>query len=209
MNSVQSQCIAVAVATLLTAASVHGEGGGKAAETGAVPTNATVTLRVVDLYMNASNVLCLGTNRFAAAQLTNRLALYSGKIDAIAVHGGTNDGQVAALTSEMLGKVARLGLPLLVVEEDGSTSQTSQADDGETRTVTLNSDHLVSGLRQIGAIGDRPLPSLRAELGLDEEGGTRDLNKLELGLPESGIWLLHEADKDGRGVTGIQIKKSW
>jgi len=211
MDSVRLRCIVAAcAATLMTEAPLRGEGSAWAAEEVADGTNATVTLRVVDLYINPSNTLCLGTNRFAATQLTNRLAAYDGKIDAIAVHGGsTNGGQTATLTPEMLGKLARLGVPLLVVEEEGSLSPEPETDDGEPRTITLNSDHLVSGLRWLEAIGDRPLPSLRAELGLDEESGTRDLNKLELGLPESGIWLLHEMDEDGRGVTGIQIKKSW
>lgn len=198
----------VAIATLLAlAVRLHGDEPAAKSEAGPARTNRTFALRVVDVYLASSNEVYVGTNLVAATQLTNQLALYQGEVDAVAVHAGTNDARAAGLTSEMMGKLVHMGLPVLVVEESGSFAR--QPDDGETRTVTLNSDHLVAGLRRIKAIRDRPLPSLRAELGLDEEEGTRDLKKVELGFPERGIWLLHEADEEGRGMTGIQIKKSW
>ena len=201
-----SHAIAAGAIMLVMSASLRGEGDTGKTATDRAGTNDTVTLRVLDIRAAASNTICIGTNRIAASQVTNHLALYRGKIDAIAMRRGTNDAQLAGLSSEMMGKLVRMGLPVLVMEESGSLEP--QREEAGMRTITLSSDHLVSGLKSIKAIRDRPLPSLRAELGLDEEKGTHGLNKIELGLPGGGIWLLHE-DDEGQGMTGIQIKKSW
>jgi len=139
----------------------------------------------------------VGTNVVAAIRAeTNVVSLKSE-----ASHG--RDGGAGLL----LRKLARAGTGLFEERESGylRLRQRDPADSSSRLTVDSR------WLRKLGV--EEPvlegMPTIRTSIELDAEHGMREMRKVEFGLFDDVLWLMHEQREDEGNVTGVQLRGTW
>lgn len=139
--------------------------------------------------------------------LAGRLALLDAD-DTIAFSGSVTGGSVRAADRHVFETVARIGVPLVLVEEGGS-------DNAAGRPVTLGTPRIRQALAvydKLAGQGDRTQPLAGADLVLrfdpDDQKGYL-LRRIELGLGGQSLWLVHELGRETESSTSIQLKKEW
>lgn len=185
------------------------------AQTGAGEAEIETEIHVVDLTIISTNCVILGTNAMSLVAATNTIAACRDMIDIIAVHGSMEGKSLADAKSSTVAKIARVGIPLVIVEKDGEYAWREHTGADGVRTVRIGTGQFAA-LRRLwkgekrGA--DAPAGvALRSALRWDTETGTYDFSQVELGLFGERVWLIHEFQEtdDESGTIGIQIKKQW
>lgn len=139
--------------------------------------------------------------------LAGRLALLD-EDDTIAFSSSVTGASVRAADRHVFETVAKIGVPLVLVEEGGS-------DGAAGRPVTLSTPRLRQALNlydKLAGQGDRAQPLAGADLVLrfdpDDQKGYL-LRRIELGLGGQSLWLVHELGRETESSTSIQLKKEW
>jgi hypothetical protein len=114
-----------------------------------------------------------------------------------------------------LAKIARVGLPLVIVEKDGEVAWRETSGGDGTRTARIGTDQLAALRRLLGRGRDgaktSSLPVLETTVGWDTATGAYGLNRVELGLFGKRVWIMFEQGEpdEESGTVGIQFKKEW
>lgn len=173
------------------------------------------SLRIVDLTMLASNRVAVGTNALSLRAVTNFVDARRHTFDAIAVHGGTTANAATQAESSVLSRIARVGVPLFLVEKDGEYVRRERDEQNSVHTVEVGSGQ-IEFLRRFWSGGKTEtdktgIPALESRLSWDEETGTYEIEKIELGLFGERAWLMYEQEEgdDETGRVGIQFKQEW
>jgi len=172
-------------------------------------------IRVLDLEVVSTNGVRIGTNVMSMAEASRLMIAHSNALDVIAVHGLDGNDAAGGKTAAAVSRIARLGVPLAIVEKDGEYTWREQSGSDGVRTVAINSGQFAALRRLLGrekaGAGEPSGPVLKTTLEWDSEAGTHELKGVELGLFGERVWLMHEQSEsdDGSGTLGIRIKKEW
>jgi len=169
--------------------------------------------RVLNIRFVQTDQVALETNVVSLADMTNQLEHVRGDNDVIAFHSSLEPSTGnPELTTQVLENIARIGIPLLVVEKDGYLSLPAAGAEGGPRTLDISTDWLLklrSGLDPARS-GESAIPSLRSKMEWNDGHDAYELRGIELGLPGSkNIWLMYEQDNDGNDLGGIRFKNTW
>jgi hypothetical protein len=172
-------------------------------------------IQVMDLVILSTNWVMVGTNAMTVVGATNLMATRQDSLDIIAVHGSpTGEGSVEK-NSAVMQKIVNVGVPLVIVEENGEFAWREQSGGDGVRSVKVGTDQFAA-LQQLwkrrkAIPGEAREPALQATVSWDETTESYELSRVELGIVGRSVWLVHEqreTDED-RGTIGIQIKKQW
>lgn len=185
------------------------------------PASETVVVQtevcVLDVVIVGTNILQIGTNALPFCAATNHIGQLGEGVELIAVHGPFATASVREARSVVLEKLARVGIPLVVVEDaEGEYEWRTHTDDDGIRTIKLSTDHLGSVSRLLQGrpnASSKPAvgPSLQTTLEWDTTIGEYQFSRVELGLVGKRVWLVHEqreSDEES-GTVGIRLKKEW
>jgi hypothetical protein len=113
--------------------------------------------------------------------------------------------------TNLLARLVRSGVNLLVREEDGSYALPDLRRGNGMHELGITSGDLRRLSRFYGlGRGSRAVPEFRSQLGLDTVRGEYDLRRIELGTPGGRLWLIHDlGDEAERGFLGLQLRYPW
>ena len=154
----------------------------------------------------------VGTNAMSLTTATNFMAAHRGSVALVAVHESA-DSPIEA-NSATLARLARTGIPLVMVEKDGEYEWRDRSATDGIRTVKFGTEQFAvfRNLRERGKIAaDSRGPVLQMSADLDTTTGKYELSRVELGLFGKSVWLMHrqhESDEEP-GTTGILFRKEW
>jgi hypothetical protein len=165
----------------------------------------------------------VGTNRLTLAEATNYLARIADRIDAVAVRGTPSPAEFKPAHVELIRRLLRLDVPVLVVEEDGVAPPVppppapagGAAAEPARRELRLSTDQLQYVLQTVRQGAPQPAataetPALRSTLRWDDAQGQYELHRIEFGMPGRHLWIVHELGADNeRGVTGVRLQREW
>lgn len=169
--------------------------------------------RVLNIWFVQTNQVIMGTNVVPLSDMTNQLEHVREDVDVIAFHSGLEPSAgKPELTTQVLENITRMGIPLLVVEEDGTLAPPATDAEGGLPNLDLSTDQILklrAGLNSAPA-DESAFPSLRSKMEWDDEKKAYDLRGIELGLPgQKNIWLIYEQDDAGNDIGGIRFKNKW
>ena len=173
-------------------------------------TNDVNEIRILDSGDVTWNGERVGTNAFAARLDQSRL-----DGDAIAFYGNLTGQDACSRDQDVFESVARTGVRMVVVEDDGSARVPFQQTDGGRPPVTVSTMYIRQALRVYDKIKGEP-PSASLLSGPDivlrfdpdnEEGYI--LKRVEVGVAGSSLWIVHETLDAIDSSTSIQYKKEW
>jgi len=184
-------------------------------ETGDKTTSSDAEICIIDIEIVATNRVRIGTNTMSTAAATDVVAKMRGKLDVVALHGAEAGDDALENKSEVITRIARAGMPLVVVERDGEYSWREQSGGDGVRTVKIDTEQFAV-LRRFWQKGNdngakSAGPVLRTSLDWDTATGTYELSRIELGLFGKKVWLMHEqreSSEDSETI-GIQLKREW
>lgn len=171
-------------------------------------------LQVLDIIMVSSNRVRIGSNTFTFAEAADRLTREVDNVDALALYIPADTLSSREDEPSRWTRLARTGIPLLLVEQDEGYALRRQTEGQEVRSVSLDSTQ-AAALRRLlygtsaNTTSARP-PVLRATLS-DTENGAPELRSLDLGLFGERVWLMHTQDDPDApdGSIGIQFRRAW
>ena len=173
-------------------------------------TNDVNEIRILDSGDVAWNGERVDTNAFAARLEQSRL-----EGDAIAFYGNLTGQDARSRDQRVFESVARTGVRMVVVEDDGSARLPFQQTDGGRPPVTVSTMRIRDALKFYDGIKGEPPPA-NLLVGPDvvlrfdpdnEEGYV--LKRVEVGVAGSSLWIVHETLNDIDSSTSIQYKKEW
>jgi hypothetical protein len=185
------------------------DGGGDRTEF-SKETNDVEEIRILDSGDVVWNGERVDTNTLAARLEQSRL-----DGDAIALYGKVTGQDARSRDQRVFESVARTGVRMVVVEDDGSARLSFQQTDGGKQPVTVSTMHVRGALKLYDRIKGEP-PSANLLSGPDvvlrfdpdnKEGYV--LKRVEVGVAGSSLWIVHEALDDSDSSTSIQYKKRW
>ena len=172
-------------------------------------------IRVVDLTIVSTNRVTIGTNTMSLKAATNLIASHRDAADVVAVHGLAGGDDPSDTQAAAVAKIARIGMPLVVVEKDGAYAWRKQSDSDGIRTLKLGTDQFATlqrlwKRRKPNAEASTE-PTLQTTVQWDTATGNYELSRVELGLFGRHVWLMHEQrdSDDESDSVGIQLKKTW
>lgn len=172
-------------------------------------------LQVLDIVIVSTNQITLGTNTLSPPPAADLIERRRDAIDVVAVHGWDEGDAATGPADSAVTKIARFGLPLVVVEKDGAYQWRGQSDSDGIRTVKIGTDH-VAALRRLWKKGEDDAsgpagPVLQTTIDWDTGSGSYELRRVELGLLGERVWLMHERGEAGDegGTVGVRLKKEW
>lgn len=206
------QCVHLLVALCAVVLSDACADGGPATAQ-QVQTNERIA--VVDVMVISSNEVAVGSNTFSLAAATNFLATHRGSVDFAAVHSPAMLATSSETTSAAAARLARVGVPLLIVEREGEYKWRGQSNQDGIRTIDLGTDQ-VAALRRLWkqeatSPANASQPAVQTSLRWDTATGTYHLDRIELGLFGRRVWIMHqqpEVDEES-GTIGIELKRDW
>ena len=206
MNMINALAVALAVPALTCTAEDPRKTEGK------LPREA---IRVLDVVVISTNRVILGTNTMHVSAATNLMARRRDDIDVVAVHGDVTGEDATGAKSATMAHIARVGVPLVVVEKEGEYAWRESSGADGVRTVEVGTDQFAA-LRRLwkrrkATPKEETEPALQTTVQWDTATGTYELNRVELGLFGRRVWLMHELREtdDESGTVGIQLKKEW
>ncbi|MBL7077138.1 MAG: hypothetical protein ISS31_06685 [Kiritimatiellae bacterium] len=181
----------------------------------ATNTSGRVEIRVLDVVVTGADRLRIGTNTMSLAAATNFVAANLDTLDVVAVHGSDAGMSPVDTKSSALARIASGDLPLVVVERDGEYVWREESGADGVRTVTMGTDQF-KALRRLwkrrrAHAEAIPSATVQTTVQWDTDTDTYGLSRIELGLFEKRVWLIHELREtdDEADAVGIQIKKEW
>ena len=209
MRLSMSELVLLLVAGLSAATGAEGEPaapGGAAGKT---------EIQVFDVVIVSTNRVMVGTNAMSLAAATNLMAVHRDALDVVAVHGPVTRDASIDDKSSVVGKIASIGVPLVLVEKDGEYAWRDLSGPDGVRTVRIGTDQFTAlrRLLQGGKAGatSPAVPVLETMVDWDTATGTYELSRIELGLLGRRVWLVHQQRdaNDESGSVGIQLKREW
>lgn len=162
---------------------------------------------VVTISMDAEGLVYWDGEIVDTNTLAGRLALLDAD-DTIAFSGAVTGAASRAADRRVFETVARIGVPLVLVEDGGLDSTAG-------RPVTLSTPRLRQALNlydKLAGQGDRVQPLAGTDLVLrfdpDDQRGYL-LRRIEVGLGGQSLWLVHELGRETESSTSIRLKKEW
>jgi len=111
--------------------------------------------------------------------------------------------------------VAQAAIPMVLVESGESYQWKSPSEDGDTQSISIQTDHLAL-IRRFwhgDSFASRLSrgPVVRITIDWDRTTGTYALRRVALGFLRKRIWLAHDISdtEDRHGTLSIQISKEW
>ena len=173
-------------------------------------TNDVEEIRVLDSGDVVWNGEPLDTNAFAARLEQSRL-----EGDAVAFYGNVTGQDARSRDQRVFEAVARTGMRMVVVEDDGSGRLPFVQTDGGKRPVTVNTMRVRDALKFYDKLkGEPPSASLLSgpDLVLSFDPDNQDgyvLRRVEVGVAGSALWIVRETLDDDNSSTSIQYKRKW
>ena len=172
-------------------------------------------IRVLDVVVTHPDRVRVGTNSMSLAAATNFVAANMEAIDVVAVHGSKPGMAPLQTGSATVARIAGVGLPLVIVEEEGEYTWREQSAEQGIRTLKVGTDQFAT-LRRLWKRRklrpeEPPQSTLQTSIEWDTATGTYELSRVELGLFGKRVWLVHEQREsdDETGTVGIQLRKEW
>ena len=111
-------------------------------------------IQVMDLVIVSTNRVTVGTNTMSLAAATNLVASQRDTLDVVAVHGSVEGDASVKTKSSAVAEIARVGVPLVIVEKDGEYSLREQSGAEGISTVKIGTDQFAV-LRRLWKRGKR------------------------------------------------------
>jgi hypothetical protein len=173
-------------------------------------TNDVNEIRVLDSGDVAWNGEQVDTNAFAERLEQSRL-----EGDAIAFYGNLTGQDARSRDQRVFESVARTGVRMVVVEDDGSARLPFQQTAGGRPPLTVSTMRIRDALKFYDGIKGEPPPAnllsgpdVVLRFDPDQEEGYV-LKRVEVGVAGSSLWIVHETLDDIDSSTSIQYKKEW
>ena len=173
-------------------------------------TNVVEEIRVLDSGDVVWNGERVDTNAFAARLEQSRL-----EGDAVAFYGNVTGQDARSRDQRVFEAVARTGMRMVVVEDDGSARLPLVWTDGVRRPVTVNTMRIRDALKFYDRIqGETPSPNplsgpdIVLRFDPDNQEGYA-LRRVEVGVAGSALWIVRETLDDDNSSTSIQYKRKW
>ncbi|OQA24830.1 MAG: hypothetical protein BWY59_02021 [Verrucomicrobia bacterium ADurb.Bin345] len=169
---------------------------------------------VVTVFVDEGGDIYWDGERIDTNTLATRLSLLDGE-DAVALYSSVDESSVRQADRNIMESVLRVGVPLVLVEDENRVKLPLQAGDGQARPVTLSTARIRQALDLYDkAVGreDRHKPLSGTDVLLrfdpnDEQGYL--LRRIEVGLGGRSLWIVHETLGEQESSTSIRLKKEW
>ena len=200
---------------LIVALAVLRASAGEERESPPEVTPPLIEIRVLDVMLAGTNRLQFGRELVSLNAVSNRIEQSRANIDAVVVHAHPGFKADQDARNEALAKLARVGLPLVIVEDGKAEGEyawrTPSGTDG-IRAIKISTDQLAVLRHQAtGSARTAGGPVLQTTVDWDAATGSYQFNRIELGLFGKRVWIMHvQSDSDEAGDSlGVEIKKEW